>query len=272
MLRYDDINEISDGKLYGPDDMVKADTAGCNGCAKCCESNMSDTIVLDPFDIFNMTKASGKSFDELLTSFQVELGVKDSIILPHLKMDKGCTFLNEEKRCSIHKFRPSICRLFPLGRIYNDRGFDYFLQVDECSQKERGDIKVREWLGMDNLEEHSAFIMKWHRFIKFEQKKVREINERAENEAHRIETISEDDLTVYAGIVGDSELIARDGIAKYRKNKAEEFRCSASDNVKAVMKTVLRVFYMDGYDHNYDFFEQFDNRMKNCLGELRHIN
>ena len=114
--------------------------------------------------------------------------------------------------------------------------------------------------------------MKWHRFIKFEQKKVREINERAENEAHRIETISEDDLTVYAGIVGDSELIARDGIAKYRKNKAEEFRCSASDNVKEVMKTVLRVFYMDGYDHNHDFFEQFDNRMKSCLSELRHIN
>ena len=168
MLRYDDINDISDGKLYGADDMVKADTAGCAGCSKCCESDMGDTIVLDPFDIYNMTLATGKSFDELLTSFQVELGMKDTIILPHLKMDKGCTFLNDEKRCSIHKRRPSICRLFPLGRIYNEKGFDYFLQIGECEKEDRTEVRVRDWLGIDDLDGHSAFIMKWHRFIKFE--------------------------------------------------------------------------------------------------------
>lgn len=272
MLRYDDINDISDGKLYGADDMVKADTAGCAGCSKCCESDMGDTIVLDPFDIYNMTLATGKSFDELLTSFQVELGMKDTIILPHLKMDKGCTFLNDEKRCSIHKHRPSICRLFPLGRIYNEKGFDYFLQVGECEKEDRTEVRVRDWLGIDDLDGHSAFIMKWHRFIKFEQKKVREITERAENEARRIETISEDDLVTYAGIVGDAERIEESSAAEYRKTKADEFRQGAQENVKEVMKTVLRLFYMDGYDHQADFSQQFDSRMKNCLSELRHIN
>ena len=32
MKRDIDINEISDGKLYGPNDMVKADCGDCKGC------------------------------------------------------------------------------------------------------------------------------------------------------------------------------------------------------------------------------------------------
>ena len=272
MLRYDDINEISDGKLYSKDDMVAADTGGCRGCSKCCESDMGDTIVLDPYDIFNLTKGTKKSFDELLTAFQVELGMKDSIILPHLKMDKGCSFLNDEKRCSIHSFRPSICRLFPLGRIYNDKGFNYFLQTGECAIEKRGEIRVEEWIGIDEYGRHSAFVMKWHRFIKFEQKKVSEITERAENEAKRIETISEKDLVTYAGIVGDEVSEDNHGIEAYRKSKAEAFRLEGADNVKEVMKTVLRIFYMDGYDFASDFYSQFDERMKKCLNVLRHLN
>ena len=33
MKRNIDIKEISDGKLYGPNDMVKADCRGCEGCS-----------------------------------------------------------------------------------------------------------------------------------------------------------------------------------------------------------------------------------------------
>ena len=36
MKRQVDIREISDGKLYGAGDMVKADTGGCAGCSACC--------------------------------------------------------------------------------------------------------------------------------------------------------------------------------------------------------------------------------------------
>ena len=30
---------------------------------------------------------------------------------------ESCTFLDENGRCSIHPFRPGICRLFPLDAI-----------------------------------------------------------------------------------------------------------------------------------------------------------
>ena len=55
MKRSIDINEVSDGKLYEVNDMVKAGCDGCKNCHACCE-DMGGSIVLDPLDIFNMTK------------------------------------------------------------------------------------------------------------------------------------------------------------------------------------------------------------------------
>ena len=272
MLRYDDLNEISDGRLYSENDMVKADTHGCNGCSKCCESDMGNSIVLDPYDIYNLTKGTGRSFDDLLVAFLVELNVIDNIVLPHIKMDKGCGFLDENKRCSIHQYRPSICRLFPLGRLYNDKGFDYILQTGECIMENRSKIKVDKWLGIEDLERHTAFINKWHRFLKFERKKIFEIGERAGNEINRLKTVTEQDLIVYAGIVGDTEVLEEKGVEGYRDRKCGAFRQDADNAEKEVMKTVLRILYMTPYDHEKEFFAQFDERMKMCLSELRRIN
>ena len=54
MLRDIDLNEISDGRLYTANDMVKADCMGCQGCASCCQG-MGDSIVLDPYDMSCLT-------------------------------------------------------------------------------------------------------------------------------------------------------------------------------------------------------------------------
>ena len=45
-----DINmeEISDGRLYGLNDMVKADCRDCRGCSVCCR-DMGTSILLDPW-------------------------------------------------------------------------------------------------------------------------------------------------------------------------------------------------------------------------------
>ena len=47
MLR--DLQEISDGKIYGCNDMVRAACGDCAGCHACCEK-MGTSIVLDPCD------------------------------------------------------------------------------------------------------------------------------------------------------------------------------------------------------------------------------
>ena len=44
MLRELDFNEISDGKFYQSQDMVRADCGGCKGCSSCCRG-MGSSIV-----------------------------------------------------------------------------------------------------------------------------------------------------------------------------------------------------------------------------------
>ena len=161
------MKEISDGNLYTANDMVKADCQDCKGCSACCRG-MGDSIVLDPYDVWQMSAGLGETFEELMKG-KIALGVVDGMILPHLDMDDGtlgCPFLNEAGRCKIHAFRPGICRLFPLGRFYEEDGFKYFLQIHECQKKDRTKIKVKKWLGIANLKAYENYITSWHAFLK----------------------------------------------------------------------------------------------------------
>lgn len=164
------MEDISDGRLYTCNDLVKADTRDCQGCSACCKG-MGRSIVLDPLDIYRLTTYLGNTTQELLNG-NIELNVVDGIILPNLAMtgtEESCSFLNKEGRCSIHSVRPGICRLFPLGRFYENNGFQYFLQVHECP-KERTKVKVKKWLGTPNLKAYEQYINKWHYFQKDLQK------------------------------------------------------------------------------------------------------
>lgn len=166
MLRNVSLDEISDGKLYGANDLVKADCHDCEGCHECC-CGMGESIVLDPYDVYRLTRALGQSFEALLQT-HLELHVKDGVILPNLKMDEKkdcCTFLNEQGRCSIHKDRPGICRLFPLGRIFEEHSFQYFLQTNECKKTNRSKIKVKKWIEAPDMKQYDRFIIDWHYFI-----------------------------------------------------------------------------------------------------------
>ena len=166
MKRDIDIHEISDGKLYSHNDMVKTDCHDCVGCSDCCK-RMGNSILLDPMDIWRLTSNLKTDFNSLLEKY-IELNIVDGLILPNLKLAKeneSCSFLNQEGRCSIHNFRPGICRLFPLGRIYDEQGFKYFLQIHECSKKEKTKIKVKKWLGISDIKSYEKYILDWHTFI-----------------------------------------------------------------------------------------------------------
>lgn len=175
MERQIDLNEISDGKKYGLEDMVRADCAGCAGCSACCRG-MGTSVVLDPFDVFRLETGTGLRFDALIQN-QLELNVVDGIILPNLKMageSGACAFLNEEGRCSIHSSRPGICRIFPLGRLYEDGGFQYILQVHECKKEQRAKVKVKKWIDTPDTKRYDQYISRWHYFLKALQKLARE--------------------------------------------------------------------------------------------------
>ena len=164
MWREESIEEISDGRYYTGNDMVRIGTDDCAGCSDCCR--MDPVIVLDPCDAFEFTRFLEKSVEDLLDE-QIELRVIDGLILPVLKMDENgaCSFLGEDGRCTIHLFRPGICRLYPLGRSWEEGDFRYILQTNECTHCTGAKIKVRKWLGIPDLPAYEAFCRKWHNFL-----------------------------------------------------------------------------------------------------------
>lgn len=161
------LEEISDGKIYGLKDMVRAACNDCEGCHSCCE-DMGDSIILDPLDVYLLQKALGMPVQNLIEK-KIELRMVDGLILPNMMMDEKtncCVFLNEEGRCSIHAFRPGICRLFPLGRIYEEKGLAYFLQSEGCVKQNRSKVKVSKWLDTPELKRNQQYLTDWHDFRK----------------------------------------------------------------------------------------------------------
>ncbi len=166
MKRNIDLAEISDGKLYSVNDMAKLGCQECAGCSSCCQG-MGNSIVLDPYDVYRLSQKLQKGFEELLTA-HLELNVVDGIILPNLKLtglNEACTFLNSQGRCSIHDSRPGICRLFPLGRYYENGDYKYFLQVNECQKQNRTKVKIEKWIDTPQYNRYKKFVLTWHYFL-----------------------------------------------------------------------------------------------------------
>ena len=168
-----DLNEISDGKIYTDNDMVRVACRDCEGCHACCEK-MGESIVLDPLAVWRILAATGKSFEELLQR-EIELHVVDGLILPNLAMTgeaEQCTFLNEAGRCSIHSNRPGLCRAFPLGRIYEENEIRYFLQPDACRKTERTKVKISKWLDSPERKKNEQFLLAWHKLRRTMEERI----------------------------------------------------------------------------------------------------
>lgn len=232
MKREVSLEEISDGKLYGPNDMVKADCQDCHGCSACCRG-MGSSVVLDPLDVHRMAGGLHQTPEQLFAG-PVELNVADGLILPNLKMageNGACGFLNEAGRCTIHAFRPGICRMFPLGRIYENGTFRYFLQNQECRKENRTKVKVRKWLDTPDFNRYETYIADWHYFL----------------------------LDLQELIAGEEKRAGGSG------SNASGMDLTAA---KQVSMYLLKAFYLVPFDQKEDFYCQFDRRLKAAKGRL----
>lgn len=175
MKRNVQLKDISDGRIYTENDRVRAGTAGCSGCSACCQ-HTTENIFLDPLDVMRMKKKLNMSFDELLTQ-KLVISEKNLVSTVH-PMSTGayeaCVFLDINGRCTIHEARPGFCRIFPLGRIYEEStsfgspdSFKYFLQIHECISPNRTLVKVKDYIDVpcDELDAYNTFICKWHKLI-----------------------------------------------------------------------------------------------------------
>ncbi len=155
-------------RLYHANEMVKIASPKCEGCGICCRG-MGDTIHLDPFDIYQITKTTGKSFQEMM-EHEIELRVDRALILPNLKMNErteSCCFLDQEGKCRIHEARPGFCRLYPLGREYTDDGLSYFILEDNgCRMTGKRAVRIRQYLGIEQYSQYEEFLIAWNRLIR----------------------------------------------------------------------------------------------------------
>lgn len=89
--------------------------------------------MLSPFEIQRISLATGLPYDTLEdTHFEASYDPKNGFPLVTINREKRCRFL-DGARCGIYDARPLVCRLFPLGKLY-DGGFRYtLLDPNPCS-------------------------------------------------------------------------------------------------------------------------------------------
>ena len=102
-------------------------TAGCS--ANCCTNGPH--IILNPYEISLVCSAAGMSYEDLLDL--VETDRVNGFPLVMLPREPACPFWTDSG-CRIYGSRPLACRLFPLGRVF-ENGESSFVLPDrnQCS-------------------------------------------------------------------------------------------------------------------------------------------
>lgn len=227
MKREGSLSSLTDGKIYRSSDMARLGCNDCEGCSACCR-NMGNSVVLDPYDVWRLERGLEIPFAQMIGN-QVMLSVVDGLILPSLNMETqtgACPFLNEKGRCSIHAFRPGICRLFPLGRYYHADEFSYVLMTGECKKQNRSKVKIEQWISEPNIKAYEQFVLSWKKILETAR-------EASENLCHTEASSSINQEQ-------EEELLAKQ---------------------KQISLELLQKFYFSSYQSN--FFEEFYNRCYN---------
>lgn len=219
-------------KLYEINDMAKIGANDCQGCHACCQG-MGESIVLDVYDIWQLETHLHTTFAGLLQDM-IELHVSDGLVLPSLKMQEDrerCGFLTAEGRCGIHDFRPGLCRLFPLGRHYEDGRLYYFVLESACTACQHTKIKIKKWLAVPDSRKYEDFLLAWHDLRKNLQNKLALALEQDGRECEK----------------GDVSI--------------SDTETDTMEQMKKVNMNLLHIFFERPYEAE-DFYGQFAERMR----------
>jgi Fe-S-cluster containining protein len=172
--RLQNIVENFDSMKIGLDDPFRFH---CDQCGKCCLNR--EDILLTPKDMYNLAKELKMSPKEVVDTY-CETYIGDSSRLPIVRLRprgsiKRCPLLKDRK-CSVHKVKPVVCAMFPIGRCikidsgeYNAQGVgksqtEYIFTNPGCGDNSETHT-VREWLGEFGIPLEDEFFMKWHQTI-----------------------------------------------------------------------------------------------------------
>ncbi|MEG1502260.1 MAG: YkgJ family cysteine cluster protein [Synergistaceae bacterium] len=136
----------------------------CSACGQCCMGRSND-IILYPYDVFRIAKGLGISTEEVISKKHCNIHMGKNSKLPIVTLNNKtlpderviCTFLKKKEgvyRCQVHAFKPSVCRLYPLGRAVkidvkeNKTELNYYMQEVLCGNNKAEDSwhSIDEWI------------------------------------------------------------------------------------------------------------------------------
>lgn len=147
----------------------------CRKCGKCCKHQ--NTILFNTRDVFNIARKLQMTPKEVIDEYaEIYIGSASKIPVIHMVprgQNEVCPFL-EDGLCSIHDCKPTVCALFPLGRvIINKSALDgkpdggdlefevrYMLNDIDCGFRKRINT-VRDWLARFGIPEEDEFFLLW---------------------------------------------------------------------------------------------------------------
>ena len=134
----------------------------CTGCGKCCYN--VDGITLTPYDLFHMAAELKISVEDIINNY-CERGIGSDSKIPIVIIKRGkCPFLLDNK-CRLNGNKPTICKLYPLGRGKTVGEITYCRNDVSCGGKNPNQT-VKEWLetnGVTNANEEFTLI--WYELI-----------------------------------------------------------------------------------------------------------
>lgn len=139
----------------------------CTCCGACCRHR--EDILLSAYDVVRLLKVLKLTFKEFAEKY-CHLFIAGNSKLPLVQLkpfgkNNVCPFLYHGK-CSVHSVKPTVCALFPLGRIFNPETLEiqYFLQEVDCGAKGRIH-KVEDWLRDESEGEAEECFKLWSQIL-----------------------------------------------------------------------------------------------------------
>ncbi len=149
----------------------------CTMCGKCCINR--EDILLSPKDIYGMSKELGIKPEKMFEQYcEVYIGPDSKVPIVRLKPRgsvKRCPLLKNRK-CMVHKAKPTVCAMFPIGRCLmainpkeglNDitqSQMQYIFSNPGCGDGSETQT-VREYLESFGIPVEDNFFLKWQQAI-----------------------------------------------------------------------------------------------------------
>lgn len=148
----------------------------CRRCGKCCRNQRE--VLFTARDLYNIASKLEITTQTVIKRYaEVYIGPNSMIPLVNM-VPKGrgasCPLLDEAGHCTVHDCKPTVCALYPLGRVLLNAApgepltpdealrVRYILQEHDCGSAKKTQT-VRGWLEKFGILEEDRFFLDWNR-------------------------------------------------------------------------------------------------------------